>query len=439
MASATTTNSPAPAQSNVSAANAAFLKFARISYDVQQVGSITGSPATGPGAIVNWSPQTPPVTPAWADQIIIVAQVPYSISVPAGATIHFSPFFPYCMFAHNLTLGGAPPFATPVSGTPFYLDEITKWQDYDLITGPSPDTSLTNVGATFISANSDHGSLAFTTGNANVVPGGSYDNTGTGTATLTGTAVFTYRIWLKRKRRGMWGCIPLGDPENRPNLAMYLYAFVGTQPQNNWIQDPAAAGATAVLTGTVNVYATWRALQLDILPPGMGQLPQPVVGLGLTVDTNNGLPIVNAGQIVQVQKRSAMIYIKMLHFVVNGQVGQRCDYFGLWTTGQQQSARYEFDSSQNNFQNYYIKMHDVYQRWFPTGVLVADLEAGEIPFLPGETPYAGLMSPDVGYAGLIGVAATPAMYVSQRIPSGTSITSPCYVVSYDLGLVTVPY
>lgn len=428
-------------QSGVHQANQAFLQFARLTYDVQQLGTVTGNPATGPAAIVNWSPQTPPVTPAWADQIILVCTVPYTMSIPAGGTIYVSEFFPYNCFSHNLVLGGAPPFATPVSGTPFYLDEITRWQDYDLVSGPSPDQSLGNVGATFVSANSDHGAAlsAFTTGNAAVLPGQSIHNTGTSAQIVAGSAVFTYRIWLKRRRRGMWGCIPLGDPENRPNLAMYVNTFVGNQPQNNWIQDPNATGVTMTLNGTVNVYATWRALQLDILPPGMGALPQPVVGLGMTLDTNNGLAIVNAGQIVNVQKRSAMIYEKMFHFLVNNAQGQRADYFGLWTTGQQQSARWEFDASQNNFQNYFIKMHDVYQRWFPTGVYIADLEGGEIPFLPSETPYKGMMSPDVGYAGLIGVAPTPAMYVSIRIPTGTSITSPCYVVSYDIGLVTVPY
>ena len=424
--------------SSIASANTAFLQFARTTYDVQQLGTITGSPATGPSAVVNWSPQTPPVTPAWATEVVLTAQVPYTITVPAGATAYFSEFFPYCFFAHNLVLGGAPPFATPVSGTPFYLDEITSWQGYDPTSGPNPDESLGNVGATFVSANSDHGGLSFNTGNADVQPGQTYHNTGTASVTLTGTATFTYRIRLKRRRRGMWGCIPLGDPENRPSLAMFLNAFVGSQPQNNWIQDVSAAGITADLNGTVNVYATWKALQLDILPQGMGALPQPIVGLGLTIDTNNGVAIPNAGQIVNVQKRSAMIYEKMFHFLVNNEQGQRADYFGLWTTGQQQSARWEFDSSQNNFQNYYTKLHDVYKRWFPTGVLIADLISGEIPELPGETMYKGMMSPDVGYAGLIDVAPTPAMYISARIPSGTIITS-AYIVSYDFGLVTVPY
>ena len=423
---------------NIQAANAAFLQFARTTYDVQQLGTITGSPTPGPTAIVSWAPQTPPVTPAWASEVIITAQVPYTITVPAGATITFSQYFPYCMFAHNLVLGGAPPFATPIAGTPFYLDEITSWEAYDPIAAPAPDTSLGDVTATYLSANSDHGGLAFSTGNVDVLPGQTYHNTGTGAATLTGTATFTYRIKLKRRRRGMWGCIPLGDPENRPNLAMNLNAFVGGQPQNNPFQDVAAAGITATLNGTVNVYATWKALQLDILPQGVGSLAQPVVGLGLTIDTNNGLGIQNAGQIINVQKRSAMIYEKMYHLLINDQSGVRADYFGLWTTGQQQSARWEFDSSQNNFQNYFVKMHDVYKRWFPTGCLIADLVAGEIPELPGETLYKGMMSPDVGYASLIGVAPTPAMYVSVRIPSGTSMSS-AYVVSFDFGLVTVPY
>ncbi len=425
-------------QNSMHNANAAFLEFARITYDIQQFGTIAGSPATGPTAVVSWVPQTPPVTPAWATEVVLTASVPYSISIPAGATAYISSYFPYNLFAHNLVLGGAPPFATPVSGTPFYLDEVTRWQGYDPTASPNPDQSLVDVGATFISSNSDHGTLAFTTGNAAVVPGGTIHNTGTAAQVVTGTATWTYRLCLKRRRRGMWGCIPLGDPENRPNLSMFVNAFVGNHPEDNFIQDVAAAGITAVLTGTVSVYATWKGLQLDIVPPGIGALPQPTVGLGLAIDTNNGLAIPNAGQIINVPKRSAMVYEKMFHLLVNNQQGQKGDYFGLWTTGQQQSARWEFDASQNNFQNYYTKLHDVYQRWFPTGCLIADLESGDIPELPGETPYKGMMSPDVGYAGLIGVAATPAMYISARIPGGTTITG-AYIRSYDLGLVSVPY
>lgn len=425
-------------QSNLHAANQTFLQFARITYDVQQVGTITGSPATGPTALVSWTPQNPAVTPAWCTEIIFVVQMPYSITVPAGATLTISQYFPYNIFNHNLVLGGAPPFATPISGAPFYLDEITHWQDYDLISGPAADTSLGNVGATFISSNSDHGALSFTTGNANIVPGGTYTNTATSSTTLTGTARWTYRIILKRRRRGMWGTIPLGDPENRPSLTMYVNAFVGANPELNAFQDIGAAGITAVLNGTVTVYATWKALQLDITPPGLGALPQPTVGMGLSIDTNNNLAIPNAGSIIQVPKRSAMIYEKMFHFLVNAQVGIRYDYFGLWTTGQQQSARWEFDSTQNTLQQYYVKMHDVYQRWFPTGTLIADLESGEIPFLIGETPYKGMMSPDVGYAQIIGVAATPAMYIAVRVAAGTTMSS-AYVRSWDFGLVTVPY
>ncbi len=426
----TTAQDQASQQQAAHAANQLFLAYARTTYDVQQLGTIATGSAGGPTAQVVWNTVVP-VAPCWCDEIIVVCQVPYQVTLPAGSTVTVSPFFPYNLFGHNLLLGGSPPFATPVSGTPFYLDEITSWQAYDPI-HVLQDANLANV--------QDQGPapLPFQTGNANIVPGGTYNNTATVSVNVSGTAQVHYRIRARRRRKGMWGYIPLGDPENRPILNMFLNPFVGNHPEDNPFQDVAAAGITAVTTGTTNVYVTWRAKQLDITPPGLATIPQPTVGLGLAIDTNNGLAIANAGQIVQVEKRAAMIYEKMFHLLVNDEQTIEADYYGLWTTGQQQSAREEFDKVQNNFQNYYIKMHYVYQRWFAKGLYFSDLVSGEIPQLPAETLYKGLMSPDVGYAAMVGVAPTPAMYNAIRIPSGTAISG-AYVRSYDLGLVTVPY
>jgi hypothetical protein len=419
----------------MSQANQLFLNYARTTFDIQQLGTIATASSGGPTAQVQWNTVVP-VAPAWADELIVVATVPYQFTVPAGATMYFSPFFPYNLLAYNLLLGGAPPFATPVSGTPFVLDEITSFQGYDPSYGlGSPAGIPQDQGGAGQAAGFP---LPYQTGNANVVPGGTYHNTSAGSQNISGTAQFYLRIRCRRRRGGMWGYIPLGDPENRPILNSFLNPLVGNHPEDNPVQDVAAAGITGVTTGVTNVYLTWRAKQLDITPPGMSSIPQPTVGLGLTVDTNNGLAIANAGQIVQIEKRAAMIYEKMFHILVNNQQPIESSYYGLWTTGQQQSARYEFDVTQNNFQNYYIQLHWVYQRWLAIGVYVTDLVSGEIPEFPGQTPYKGLMSPDVGYAAMVGVAPTPAMYNAIRIITGVGIVG-AYVRSYDFGLVTVPY
>lgn len=438
------------AADQISAANNAFLQYARRTYDIIQLGTITGNPASGPGAVVVWN-KVVDTAPAWAEYIVLNCSVPYSLSVPAGATVYVSPFFPFNMFSHTLTLAGAPPFPTSIPGTVFMLDEMTSFANkspqletpgifvgggINAVDLPGKDDMAS--GQTGQPANSVANSIQYSTGNANLTPGGTYHNTTTATAVLTGTATFTYRIRLRRRRNTLVGYVPLGDPENRPVLNMYLNVLVSGFPEKSPFQDVAAAGITCVLNGTVNVNATWWSRQLDLTPPGMGVLDQPTVVMGFAIDSNNGVAIPNAGQFVPVTKRFAMVYEKMFLIVINNQQVQAADYFGLWTTSQQQAARREFDATQNNLYNYKLWEHDTYQRFFPYGTYIDDLFSGDIPELPNITPYKGLMSPDVNYANLIGVAPTPAMQEVVRIPAGVTMNS-AYVISYDLGLVSVPY
>lgn len=439
----TTKTSPAD---QISAANNAFLQYARRTYDIIQLGTVTGNPVTGPGATVVWN-KVVDTAPAWCEYIVINASVPYSISIPTGVTAYFSPFFPFNLFSHTLTLAGAPPFPTSIPGTAFVLDELTsfgsKSPQYETpgVFGAAADIPGQlgiGSGQAGLPATSVANSIVYSTGNSNITPGGTYHNTSSITQVLSGTATFSYRIRLRRRRKTLVGYVPLGDPENRPVLNMYVNQLVGGFPEKCMVQDVAAGGITGVLNGTVNVNATWWARQLDLTPPGMGVLQQPTVVMGLAIDSNNGVAIPNAGQFVPVTKRMAMVYEKMFLIVVNNQQVEGADYFGLWTTTQQQSARREFDATQNNFYNYFLWEHDTYQRFFPWGVLVDDLLSGDIPELPEATPYKGLMSPDVNYAALVNVAPTPAMQQTTRIPGGTTITS-AYVISYDFGLVSVPY
>lgn len=219
---------------------------------------------------------------------------------------------------------------------------------------------------------------------------------------------------------------------------MFLNPIVGTKPEDNAIQDLAAHGITAqIATGqSASVQVCWEAKSLDILPSGI-TVPSPLVGMGLAVNTNPQA-IQNAGQLVQVQHRAAMIYEKTFHLLINNQQPVDPDYFGLWITGEEQSARWEYDANQANMWKYYDDIHRKYGRYLPPGVLVADYVGGEDPRSPYETEYDGLMSPDVTYAGMAGIAATPAMYTAVRVPAAVAMAG-AYVRSYSFGLVSVPY
>lgn len=432
----TTANSAQNLAQKIQAANAQFLRYAPPKTDVVQLGSISNNPALGPNASVQWN-KVVDVAPEWCDAIVLKCSVPYSLTIPAGATVTVSPFFPYNIFAHMFTLAGAPPFPTALPGTPFVLDALTSK------TGRDPNGSVPFVtggtsGASGPQFPNDNAPIAFSTGSTDLVPGGTYHNAGTGAQTINGTATFAYRIQFGRRRESLVGYVPLGDPENRPNLQMYANVMVGSKPEQNAFQDVAAAGITCTLNGTVNVTAVWKSKKLGLTPQNLSSVAQPTVVMGLAIDSNTGLAIPNAGQLVAVTKRQAMLYEKMFLILVNDQQVIEGDYFGTWNTAQQTSAREEFDSNLGNFHMYYDKVHEVYNRYLPEGVYLSDLLSGEVPEFPKATLYQGVMTPDVNLANARGIAATPAMQQVIRIPSTATINGG-YVISYDFGLLPVPY
>jgi hypothetical protein len=409
----------------------AFLKYAKTYDDIVQVGTINSGVSGGATASVNWNREVQ-TAPSWARAIVVHVSLPISVTLPASSTATISEFLPWAGLSHNLVLGGAPPFAAPVSGVPFWLDDITNKERYD----PS-DTGPTEVPASwrYTGASTD----SYTIGS--LVPGGTVVNSGASPVTNNYTLQFTYRIRLARSddnrtNPNMFGYLPLGDPMNRPRLDMYLNPIVGPNPEFNLIQDIANAGITATLSSAGSVTLVWESKALDILPSGIS-LPSPLVQMGLTVNTSP-TSIQNSGQIVNVPHRAAMIYEKVFHLLTSGQQNIDADYFGLWLTGEQQSARWEYDANLGNFWKYYNDVHRRYRRYLPKGVFVADLVGGETPETPYNSPYNGLMSPDVTYAAVAGVPATPAMQTSIRIPSGVT-PSVAYCRTYSFGLVSVPY
>lgn len=409
-----------------------FLQYARTYPGIVLIGNVPAGQSGGAVSSVVWNKDVP-VAPSWAEAIVLQVSVPVTVTFPAaGGTMNVSHFLPWNLFAHNLVLGGAPPFAQPISGTAFWLDEITSRFQYD-----TSDNDPTDIPTTW----RDTGPSGIPFSLNGLTPGG----TVVGTANQVINYVFNYRYrivlgrsWHNRQAPNLYGMVPLGDPMNRPRLDMYLNPLVGTHPEDNPFQDIANVGITAKITTglSASVTAVWEAKSLDILPSGV-TVPSPLVGMGLAVNTAPQ-SIQNAGQIQQVQHRAAMIYEKTLHILVNNQAALEGDYFGLWVTGEEQSARWEYDVNQANFWKYYDDVHRRYGRYLPVGMYVSDYVGGEDPMTPYMTEYDGLMSPDVTYAAMAGIAATPAMYTAIRVPNGTSMNG-AYVRTYSFGMVSVPY
>lgn len=419
-----------------------FLRFARTQPMPVQIGTLAaGNPGGQATSILTWNPNNIPEVPGWCSEIDLIFEIPVTLTVGVGVTATMSPLAPYSALSAQMILAGSPEWPSNTSLVPFWLDEITnRGTGFDPYKrGPALATPNQLPGD--LTTQFDTGLLGptFAGGADTILPGGTVAGGGAG---VTRNIVLrgTVRIQLQRLRSKMWGMIPLGDPQNRPVLRMQLNSLVGDTAENNlFIQDPSGAGVTAVVgAGGITCYAIFRTKSLDVLPGSVTELPQPVVGMGLNITYDNSWTINNAGAIVYQAQRTAQIYTAIHHLLVNGGVPIRPDYFALWLTQNAQSARWAYDASAGTMQEYYTDMIRRYGRYLPRGHMVADFQNGDFPDIPRETPYNGLMSPDVAYAAAAGVAATPNMSTALRVPAGT-VMDGTYVASYSFGLVRVPY
>ena len=426
--------------------------------------TVPGTVPGGSGAAstpVTWQQQVP-IIPAYCTNIFLNIQQTIELTFAANADVAvISPFAPYSGWNNQITLGGAPPW-TPTELTPWYLDDYACRTDYD----PSyPGLGGANSGfpaSNFFSRILDLGrsgwvntigsaapalslTAASTTDNLN--PGAVITNTSGGAAaTLTLHATFSLQMRMQRKRHLLWGAIPFGDPENRPNNLMQLLPLVGIQPEQCVVISPAANSApvTAVTVGTTNVYATYELQYIDLLPSGV-QVPEPTVGFGLqlTASTVSGM---TAGAYAPVTHRTAQAYTSIHMLLINGGVGStpayptpiQADYFGLWDDQDSQSARWQFDQTQNTFQLYFDQFFRYKRRYTIKGHYLVDLENGVFPEIPSVDPYDAIMTPDATYAQAFGVPVTPAMTTTLRIPGNVTAVNP-YIRVYAFGLVKVPY
>lgn len=402
-----------------------FLKWARTrQYPLS--GSIPSGSAGGtPASNVTFSDQIPTV-PAYAKAITFEITLPINLTVPATSSVKVSPYFPFSSVLMGLTLAGSPPWDV-ISLVPWFLDSATSSRSFDQAASgvvPGAETGQADAGP-------------FVYADGGFAPGATISNATGAPVTTSGTVKFRVRCRLQRSPRLMWGCVPMGDPENRPKLTMQLAALVGPSPELNAFQDTLAAGATAVLSGAATVTAIIEGLSLDLLPENVGTIPEPIVGMGLAV-TYATQTQQSAGQFIKMKHSAAMLYEKIFHLLINAQVAQRADYFGNWITQEQQSARWEFDATQGTFNQVYENILRKYRRYFPTGCYILDMVSGFDPDDPARDLYEAQQTPDTGYAEEFDLAATPAWTTTLRVPSGTTMNN-CYVAVYEFGMVNVPY
>lgn len=428
-----------------------FLSVAPSKY-LSIVGTVAGGVAGGATANVVWQQQIP-IVPAFCTAIDYNFQLPvtYTASTVGGAVI--SPYAPYSMVANQLTLGGAPPWPL-TEMTPWYLDFVAKHIDYDF-NNPGLSNGAGSAGTAFLLPGGV-ASGAFPNTGAGILdagtfppafPSGTIPGAIVTVAAVTNASInFRVRQQLQRKRHLLWGAVPFGDPENRPNNLLQVLPLAGVNPEQTFIVNGATtAYSTAPVIGSsgVTCRATYELAYIDLLPPSMTSVPNPQVGYGLQLvqfSTTN----LSSGTIFPITHRTAMAYSSIHQLLINspaasaGGLPQRADYFGLWDDQDQQSSRWNFDNQNNTMQEYFEKYHRTYHHYPLAGHFLTDLEGGLFPEIPSVTPYDAIMSPDQSYANAFGVPVTPAMTTSLRIPAAITAVNP-YVRTYSFGLVRVPY
>jgi hypothetical protein len=440
-----------------------WLRYARDDFTSMQNGTFPVSSSGSQSARANWDVTTP-ANPFWAWAIGMQFNLTLTLTIPASGSVVISPFFPYSLIGVQLTIGGGQAIQ-PMSLVPFWLDMLTSRREYDEVAyGPAQGINQYSSAATLGAMQSalslpnwewDGSDITESAGSMppleivdsssnKYYPGQTITNSGTASETLTLTVKFRAWMQLGRKLYGrqiedLTGCVPLGDPANRPTLYVNINPILGNQPEAVGFTN-ATSNVTCVTHASTPSTANicWVSKALDQLPDGVN-LGTPKVLSAIEWNTNGGLAIPNAGQFVNLIFDTAMVYNKRFHVLVNNQAPISADYFGVWYSENQANARWAFDATLNNMQEYYRTKHlRPYGRYLPRGIFVADLVGGEFPEFPRETPYRGEIVTSTTLAALTRLKPYPNAQTTIRIPSGTSLTS-AYCTTFSLGTVPVSY
>lgn len=413
-----------------------FLQYARRQFHISLLGSIPSGASGGTSASqVAFVPSSIQQDAVYADAIDLFTTLPITLNLPAGGSCVVSPYAPYSSLQTKFIVGGATRFEY-VPATPHYLDELTSYSWYD------PAMSYPNsYGA--ISGGWDNGSSQAAPGwypnndgSGAFQPGATISNTTTAAIAVSGTLKFRAKVRLRRRRPNLWGCVPLGDPQNVPELFAQLGALVGTDITSS-LFTAATAGVTASLSAAGTVLAVFPNLGIDVMPESLA-VPEPLMQMAYALNNNGATPITSAGTILPVSYKADELYDKIILCLQNDGAAQAADYFALWLTAKQGSARWAFDAANDSYQNLFTNYHEVYKRYFPVGCLINDMYSGRDPEFPGTTPTKAALSPNAEYAAIEGVPPAPLMTMAFRVPSGTALTSP-KVNSFDYGVQVAAY
>lgn len=446
-----TENSQQSTAQIIAANNALFLKYGRTNYTPVITGQLASGNAGGSAtSVFSLTPSDVPSVPKWLSALDVWVVLPVSLTLAAGESVMVSPLAPYSAINFQGLLAGANLWPSTTSLVPWWLDSITSGVHLDPWTvGPNITTSNPVSGSsTYVPPptswfNPGSAPTMTTLGNElipqmPVLPGQTITNSGTSAETLNYTFIFPVRLQFQRRRSEPWGMIPLGSPTGRPRFIVQLNSLIGVQPENNLFVNSTNSNNSAV-TGEsgAEIYLVPHAVSLGLLPQGVN-VNKPVVGLGLALNYNSQYTFSTAGSIKYVTHEVDMLYTAIYHILINNQNTIDPDYIGLWNSQEDTSARYSYDATAGNLQEYYWNVLETYGRYLPRGVVIYDMERGKFPWLPSVTPYQAYMSPSTLYAASAGVQATPNMATALRVPSGTMLSN-CYVATYSFGLQTVPY
>lgn len=349
--------------------------------------------------------------------------LPITVTLPNTTSATVSPYAPFSAVASSFSINGKY-FWSNVEGLAFHLDEITSERDFD--------PSFSGLGG---NGGNNYTSLIYNMGG--LTPGQVLNNTSGATTNTNYTLTFAIYHKLQRYRHKPFGLVPAGDPENVPLFDFYVNQLVGQQPEQNLFVN-AGAGVTVVTNGAATVQVVYPEWDIPFLPNGGQQVPQPVVGFGLQINATK-TPITLAGTPIPVPHRLAMIYEKIMHVGINNQAVKDFDRFEFDTEQSEDSFVWRYQTSDAS--RYFYEYHNLqkYGRYLPGGVVIADLQGGDYPTIPSESPQILQVTPSIDYAAALpGLQVLPAMQTQVEMPAGTALTS-AYARNYSIGLVTVGY
>jgi len=423
-----TTSSQTSAQQAAAQALATFLELAREYPVFQPQGSFALASAGGASPVS--FPNPIPTESVWARRIELFTTLNLTITVPASGTVTVSPLAPFSAIRSTFGINNQA-YWTDVPATAHWLDDMTLTRTLDASFNGQSDG-----GGNYPNATGQAYLYSYT---ANYAPGTTVTNSGTASEVLTVKYVFAVPIRLQRYIRRPFGLVPLGDPDNRPNILVNLNGLVGTDPAKSLLVN-ASAGVTATTSATVasTCAAIYPALEISLLPQGATASPVPTVGLGLQVNEVDSQGL-TAGVKYPLKHRTAFIYERIIGILESGQVPVEPDYVGLEPTDSERSALWTYTVDNNNMADKYRLDRDRYHRLLPLGCQIVDLSSNDFPDLPNASPSVNEMTPSINLAAALpGLIPTPAMQTRWRLPAGNAGTNPL-LEAYEFGLAPVGY